>query len=186
MRREFLSRRQLLHRAAGGFGAIALAGLWSESTASAASPLDPLVPRATHFSPRAQRVIFIFATGGASHVDTFDYKPKLFADHGKSAFTDNFAGMGQATAYLKRPNWPFKPYGQSGLMVSDLFPHVGSCADDLCVIRSLHGDSPGHDKATMGMHTGSFNFARPSVGAWVSYGLGSENQNLPSFMVLAP
>jgi hypothetical protein len=187
MRREFLSRRQLLHRAAGGFGAIALAGLLADSAASAASPVDPHFPRATHFSPRAKRVIFIFATGGASHVDTFDHKPKLYESHNKTLTPGEWIwNPGQTTVYLKRPNWEFKPYGRCGTMVSDLFPHVGSCADDLCVIRSMHGDSPGHDKATMGMHTGSFNFARPSVGSWVSYGLGTENQNLPSFMVLAP
>jgi len=177
----------MLRRAAGGFGAIALAGMLDESARAANAPLDPLAPRPPHFAARAKTVIFVFATGGASHVDTFDYKPKLFADHGKSLAADDPYGLkGMGKFFLKRPDWEFKPYGNSGTMISDLFPHLGGCADDLCIIRSLHGDSPGHDKATMGMHTGSFNFARPSIGAWVSYGLGTMNRNLPSFVVLAP
>ena len=185
-----LSRRSFLHRAAGGFGALALAGLWGESalgTAAGGAAGDPLAPRPTHFPARAKTVIFVFATGGASHVDTFDPKPKLYADHGKTLDAAGAYGKGGGKGmFLKRPGWEFKPYGKCGTMVSDLFPHLGACADDLCVIRSMHGDSGGHDKATMGMHTGSFNFARPSIGAWVSYGLGTENRNLPSFVVLAP
>ena len=182
-----LSRRTFLHRAAGGFGAIALAGMHADLAGAAPAPLDPLSPRPPHFAGRAKTVIFVFATGGASHVDTFDYKPKLFSDHGATISADDPYGLkGVGKFFLKRPNWEFKRYGKCGTMISDLFPHLGSCADDLCVIRSLHGDSPGHDKATMGMHTGSFNFARPSIGAWASYGLGTENRNLPSFVVLAP
>jgi hypothetical protein len=185
------SRRELLHRAAGGFGAIALAGMWSDLARAgdaSAALVDPLAPRPTHFPARARTVIFIFSTGGTSHVDTFDHKPKLYESDGKtvSAASPDVARRTAATQFIKRPNWDFKPYGKCGTMVSDLFPHLGQCADDLCVINSLHGDSGGHDKATMGMHTGSFNFARPSIGAWVSYGLGTVNQNLPSFVVLAP
>jgi hypothetical protein len=190
MNRSFfppISRREMLRRAGGGFGGIALAGMLAEQAAAAAVPADPLAPRLGHFPARAKTVIFVFATGGASHVDTFDYKPKLYADHGKSLSADDPYGIkGVVKTYLKRPGWEFKRYGRAGTLVSDLFPHLGACADDLCVIRSMFGDSPGHDKATMGMHTGSFNFARPSVGAWVSYGLGTENRNLPAFVVLAP
>jgi hypothetical protein len=179
------TRREFLHRAAGGFGALALAGLWAE--AAAADAADPLAPRPGHFPARAQRVIFLFSTGGTSHVDSFDYKPKLFADHGKTVTVDNWQGKaGQFNRYLKRPNWQFRPRGRSWIMVSDLFPNLGGVIDDVCVLNAVQGDSTGHDKATMGMHTGSFNFARPSIGAWVSYGLGTENRNLPSFLVLAP
>jgi hypothetical protein len=179
-----LTRRQFLHRAAGGFGAIALAGLWAEAHASATSPI---AARPSYFPARAERVIFLFSTGGTSHVDTFDHKPKLFADHGKSVTIDNWQGkVGRFQRFLTKPRWAFKPRGKSGIMVSDLFPHLGGVMDDVCVLNSLYGDTTGHDKATMGMHTGSFNFARPSIGAWVSYGLGTANRNLPSFMVLAP
>jgi hypothetical protein len=185
-----LSRRQILHRAAGGFGAIALAGIWADLTQAGAAPAalsDPLAPRPTHFPARAKTVIFIFSTGGCSHVDTFDYKPKLYDAHGKTVGdVSPSSRSGAKNNFLKRPNWDFKPYGKAGTRVSDLIPNLGTCADDLCIINSIHGDSGGHDKATMGMHTGSFNFARPSIGAWVSYGLGTENRNLPSFMVLAP
>jgi hypothetical protein len=180
-----LTRREFLHRAAGGFGALALAGIWAE--AAAADNADPLAPRPGHFPARAERVIFLFSTGGASHVDTFDYKPKLFADHGKTVTVDNWQGKsGQFSRFLKRPNWSFRPRGRSGIMVSDLFPNLGGVIDDVCVLNAVQGDSTGHDKATLGMHTGSFNFARPSIGAWVSYGLGTANRNLPSFLVLAP
>ena len=183
-----LSRREMLHRAAGGFGAIALAGIWSElARANPVAAPDPLAPRMGHFPPRAKSVIFIFATGGVAHTDTFDYKPKLYADHGKTMAVTDFAGMGSRDLlYLKRPHWGFKQYGKSGAWVGDIFPHTGSVVDDLCIIRSVTGDSPGHDKATMGMHTGSFNFARPSIGSWVSYGLGTENKSLPSFFVITP
>ena len=186
------SRREMLHRAAGGFGALALAGMLSESSAAEvaaarASPVDPLAARVGHFEPAASSVIFVFSTGGTSHVDSFDYKPKLFADHGKSIHVDNWQGkLGQFERFLKKPNWEFRPRGKSGVMVSDLFPHLGAAIDDVCVLNSVSGDHTGHDKATMGMHTGSFNFARPSIGAWVSYGLGTENRNLPSFVVIAP
>ncbi|MEO6435519.1 MAG: DUF1501 domain-containing protein [Tepidisphaeraceae bacterium] len=184
-----LSRRQFIKRAGGGFGAIALSGMLADQ-ARAERPggfRDPLSPRPSHFAPRAERVIFIFATGGVSHLETFDPKPRLTADHGKTIIAPDPYGLAkQATMYLKRPNVAFQRYGKAGTEISDLFPHLGECADDLCVIRSMHGDSPGHDKATMGMHTGSFDFARPSMGSWVSYGLGTENQNLPSFVVLAP
>jgi hypothetical protein len=180
-----MTRRDMLHRAAGGFGALALAGLWSEVQAAAGT--EPLAPRTGHLPARARQVIFIFSTGGASHVDTFDYKPKLFADAGKTVTVDNWQGKsGKFVRHLKRPNWTFRPRGRGGVMVSDLFPHLGSVIDDVCVLNAVVGDSTGHDKATLGMHTGSFNFARPSIGAWVSYGLGTENRNLPSFLVLAP
>lgn len=187
-RHLMFTRRQMLHRSAGGFGAIALAGLASEAgiVSGSDSNKDPLAARTPHFPARAKNVIFIFSTGGASHVDSFDYKPKLFEDHGKSITIDNWQGKkGNFERVLKKPSWEFRPRGKSGVHVSDLFPEIGNVIDHICVLNSLSGDHTGHDKATMGIHTGSFNVARPSIGAWVSYGLGTENRNLPSFMVLA-
>ena len=179
------TRRELLGRAAGGFGAIALGALLAEQEARAA--IDPLAAKKPHHPARARRVIFLYMTGGVSHVDTFDPKPRLVADHGKTITVDNWQGkLGTFKRYLKRPNWAFKPGGQCGTQVSDLFPHVRGMADDLCVLRSMESDHTNHYEATLGMHTGSFTFARPSVGAWVSYGLGTLNQNLPSFVVIAP
>jgi Protein of unknown function (DUF1501) len=179
------TRRELLTRAAGGFGAIALAGMLADE--AVADSADPLAPRPAHFPARAKRVIFLYMTGGVSHVDTFDYKPKLIADHGRTVTVDNWQGrLGQFTRYLKRPSWAFRRGGQSGIAVSDLFPHVRDVVDDLCVIRSMASDHTNHYESTLGMHTGSFTFARPSLGAWVSYGLGTENRNLPSFVVIAP
>lgn len=182
------SRRQLLQRAAGGFAGIALhAMLADELVADSAKTTDPLAARQPHFPAKAKRVIFLYMTGGVSHVDSFDYKPALFKDHGKKITVDNWQGKrGEFPRYLKKPDWEFRPGGQSGLMVSDLFPHIRDVVDDLCVIRSMESDHTNHYEATLGMHTGSWTFARPSIGAWVSYGLGTENQNLPSFMVVAP
>jgi hypothetical protein len=151
--------------------------------------LDPLAPRSPHFTPKAKRVIFLFMSGGVSHVDTFDPKPKLTADHGKPVTLDHPETRnrpGYEKLFLKQPQWTFKPRGQCGTEVSDLFPSVGRCMDDVCLIRSMHTDHSNHYNATLGMHTGSFNVARPSIGAWVSYGLGTFNRNLPSFLVIAP
>ncbi|MCE9526125.1 MAG: DUF1501 domain-containing protein [Planctomycetales bacterium] len=183
------TRRELLSAAAGGFGAIALRGILAEEAASnkPAQPADPLAARLPHFAPRAKSVIFLYMTGGVSHVDTFDHKPKLAADHGKSITVDNWQGkLGKFTRFLKGPGWKFAPGGTCGTQVSDLFPNVRTVVDDLCVIRSLESNHTNHYEGTLGMHTGSWSFARPSIGAWVSYGLGTENRNLPSFMVIAP
>ncbi len=137
---------------------------------------DPLAPKPPHFPGKAKRVIFLYLSGGVSHVDTFDHKPRLFADGGKRL---------NNRTYL-RPSWEFKRRGKCGTEVSDLFPHLGECVDDICVIRSMHGDHTDHFQATLGVHTGSVTVARPSLGSWISYGLGTENRNLPSFVVLAP
>ncbi len=177
------SRREFLSRASGGFGALALAGLIGETHAADS---DPLAPRVPHFPAKADRVIFIFSTGGVSHVDTFDRKPNLIRDHGKSMTASRWLNKpGQFERFLIKPRWDFKQYGQSGIWVSDLFPNVGSVIDDVCVLNAMHCESDGHDKATLAAHTG-VQLARPSIGAWASYGLGTENRNLPSFMVLAP
>ena len=178
------SRREFLGRASGGFAAVALAGLANELQAT---PANPLAARNGHHVAKADRVIFLYSTGGASHIDTFNYRPQLAADHGKSITASRWLNKsGDFKRFLIKPRWAFKQYGQSGTWVSDLFPHLGSVIDDVCVLNAMHCESDGHDKATLAAHTGSAQFARPSAGSWVSYGLGTVNQNLPSFMVLAP
>jgi hypothetical protein len=180
------SRRELFRRAAGGFASIALAGMLGEEQAKAATA-DPLAPRLPLLPAKAKRGIFMYMTGGVSHVDSFDPKPKLVADHGKTIAVDNWQGKrGQFKRFLKQPQWAFKPGGTCGTEVSDLFPNVRNVVDDLCVIRSLESNHTNHYEGTLGIHCGSWTFARPSIGAWVSYGLGTENQNLPSFLVIAP
>jgi hypothetical protein len=154
-----------------------------------AEEADPLAARSTHFAPRAKNVIFLFMTGGVSHIDTFDPKPKLTSDAGKEVKFDHPEikdRPGYERIFLKRPQWEFSHYGQCGTEVSSLFPHVGGCMDEIALIRSMHTSHSNHYNATLGMHTGSFNFARPSIGSWVSYGLGAENRNLPSFITIAP
>lgn len=183
------TRRDWLHRAAGGFGAIALNGMLADELHANdyKTSADPLAPKQPHHTPRAKRVIFLYMTGGVSHVDSFDPKPKLIANHGKTITVDNWQGkLGEFKRYLKKPNWQFKPGGQSGIEVSDLFPHVRGVVDDLCVIRSMESNHTNHYESTLGMHCGSWEFARPSIGAWTSYGLGTVNRNLPSFVVIAP
>lgn len=148
---------------------------------------DPLAPKAGHFPAKAKRVIFLYMSGGVSHVDSWDPKPQLMTDGDKTIAVNEFQGRkGDFTMYLKRPQWNFQPHGLCGTQVSDLFPHMAECVDDLCVIRSLQSDHTNHYEATLGIHTGSFTFARPSIGAWLSYGLGTINRNLPSFVVIAP
>jgi hypothetical protein len=153
---------------------------------------DPLRPQPGHFAPKAKSVIFLNMSGGVSHVDSFDYKPALFEDQGKTYQVPEimlraFAPNNRAAAkYFKRPDWNFAQHGKSGLWISDMFPHVAQCADELCVINSMRNSHADHFQATLGMHTGSVTFPRPSIGSWVSYGLGTFNKNLPSFVVIAP
>jgi hypothetical protein len=150
---------------------------------------DPLAPREPHFPAKAKNVIFLFMTGGVSHVDTFDPKPELTKQHGKEIKANHPEikdRPGYERIYLKRPQWEFRPHGECGTEVSSLFPHVATCVDDMAVIRSMHTSHSNHYNATLGMHTGSFNFSRPSIGSWVTYGLGTINRNLPGFVVIAP
>ena len=157
-----------------------LPGLLSEMLDAAPAGKDagnPLAPKKPHFAPKAKRVIFLFMTGAVSHVDTFDPKPYLTKHHNEKA---------NGNRYYKGSDWKFKRYGESGIEVSDLFPHIGSVIDDICVIRSMRNINGDHFGATIGIHTGSATFNRPSIGSWVSYGLGTVNQNLPSFMVISP
>jgi len=180
-----LSRRQMLRHSAGGLGGLALAGMLGRQAHAAA--VNPLAPHATHLPAKAKSVIFLYMTGGVSHVESFDHKPKLIADHGKEVTIDNWQGKtGEFKRFLVGPHWGFAPGGKSGIQVSDLFPHTRRIVDDLCVIRSMESDHTNHYEATLEIHTGSFTFARPSIGSWVSYGLGTENQNLPSFVAIAP
>ena len=161
-------------------GSIMLPAVFSHLLSQEArGEVNELAPKAPHFPGKAKRVIFIYLPGGASHVDSFDYKPKLIDDAKNGRLYE-----GRRT--LLPPRWEFKPRGKSGIMTSDLFPHIGDSVDDLCLINSMRGDHNDHFQATMGIHTGSVTFKRPSLGSWVSYGLGTENQNLPSFVVLAP
>ena len=157
-------------------GGLLLPGILSELL-GAAELDNPLAPKPPHFPPKAKRVIFLFMTGGVSHIDTFDPKPFLTANHGKPA---------KGKSFYKGADWKFRRYGKSGIEVSDLFPETGSVIDDICVIRSMKNINGDHFGATIGIHTGSATFNRPSMGSWVSYGLGTENQNLPSFVVIAP
>ncbi|MCX7422508.1 MAG: DUF1501 domain-containing protein, partial [Planctomycetia bacterium] len=173
------SRRSVVQSLVGG--SLLLPGIISELLAAddKSADGDPLAPKAPHFTPRAKRIIFMNMSGGASHVDSFDYKPKLVADHNKpyqvpAKMLEAFAPNNRVVEkYFKRPQWEFKQRGESGLWISDLFPHIAECADDLCLIRSMRNDHADHFQATLGIHTGSVTFARPSIGSWVSHGLGT-------------
>src|SRR4029079_10850704 len=144
----------------------------------------PLSPKKPHHAPKAKRVIWLFSTGGVSQMDTFDPKPKLFAADGKTLGVGG--GLSLEKRPLLKPRWAFKPGGKCGTEVSDLFPNLRDRRDDICLIRSMTTDNNEHFQATLAIHTGSFFFARPSLGSWISYGLGTFNQNLPSFVVIAP
>jgi hypothetical protein len=172
------SRRTLLKTAASGFGYLAFASL---STFAADKKPNPLTPKAPHFPARAKRVIFLCMEGAPSHVDTFDYKPRLNADNGKRI------GKGRVpTASLLASPWKFTQHGKSGLWISELFPEVAKHADELCLLRSMMTEVPAHPQAFVAMHTGLFQFRRPSLGAWTLYGLGTENENLPGFITISP
>src|SRR5581483_7369145 len=169
-------------------GCCAASGLGLYPALSLAAALHdgkPLAPERTHFPPKAKNLIVIFLTGGVSHVDTFDFKPKLQADHGKKVFSRELRDANDKPFYLIRSPFQFVPHGHSGLVVCELFPHLGALVDDLCVIRSLHTDILEHFQATLAMHTGSATVPMPSLGSWLSYGLGTKNQKLPPYVVLA-
>src|SRR5262245_46162480 len=175
------SRRTALRSMIGG--SLLLPGILSRLLA-ADSPADPLAPKKPHYEPKAKCVIFLFSTGGVSHMDTFDYKPKLFSADGKTLGIGG--GISTEQRPLLKPRWQFRPGGKCGTLVSDLFPHLRVRMDDICLVRSMNTDNNEHFQATLAIHTGSYFFARPSLGSWLSYGLGTENQNLPSFVVIAP
>jgi len=184
-----ISRRHLLRSSAAGFGYLAFASLLADEAAASTPPVrsdDPLAPRPPHFRARAKRVIFLFMKGGPSHVDTFDYKPFLQRDHGLPyPFARPRVTFASTGSLLASP-WRFRKYGACGMEVSELFPHVAQCVDDICFIHSVHGTNPAHGGAVLKLHTGSDNFVRPSIGSWVTYGLGTENRNLPGFVTICP
>ncbi len=181
-----MTRRASIRSLVGG--SLLLPGIVSDLLAQGQPTLgeasgNPLAPRAPHFAGRARRVIFIFSNGGVSHMDTFDHKPKLFAADGKTLGVGG--GLSNQQRRLLRPGWEFRPGGRCGTLVSDLVPHLRECMDEICLIRSMKSDDNEHYQATLAIHTGSFFFSRPSLGSWVSYGLGTLNQNLPSFVVIS-
>ena len=178
------SRRQALKTTSCGFGYLALAGIAAEA-AAAGHPNSPLAPKTPHFAPKAKRVIFLCMRGGPSHVDTFDYKPELETHAGKSPGEVEGA-TSQKGRKLKPSPWKFRQHGDSGLPISDLYPNLSKHADDLCLINGAHTTLPNHPQALVQLHTGQFQFVRPSVGSWVLYGLGTENQDLPGFITLKP
>ncbi|MDB5353319.1 MAG: hypothetical protein JWN86_4566 [Planctomycetota bacterium] len=189
---ESLHRRDAIKQFANGFGMLGLAGLFSQeaSSARAADPAEreanPLSVRSPMFPAKAKRVIFLFMSGGPSHVDTFDPKPLLDRDNGKPLPFAKPSLERTKTGNLLKSPFKFAKHGQSGTDVSELFPNVARCVDDLCVIRSMVADNINHNGACLQMNTGEQAFSRPSMGSWLVYGLGSENQNLPGFVVISP
>ena len=183
-----LSRRTMLRRSALGFGSLGLYSLLQESDLLAGPASGgPLASKRPHFAPRAKRIIFLFMHGGVSHVDTFDPKPRLDSDNGKPLpIKRSLTFNAKEAGGLMRSPWEFKRRGESGIPVSELFPEVATCADDLCVIRSMVGEGVDHGAAMLQLFTGTFSFSRPSMGAWTLYGLGTENQNLPGFITIKP
>src|SRR5881396_1435600 len=185
----FLTRRDFLSRCGLGFGMLSLANLLGPqalaATAEGISANSPLAPRAPHFPAKAKRAIHIFANGGPSHVDTFDPKPALARLHGKPLPMDNLKTERRTGSAFQSP-YKFQKYGQSGIEVSELFPKVAEHIDDMTVIRSMHADVPNHEPSLLLMNCGEARLPRPSVGSWVTYGLGTINQNLPGFISMCP
>jgi len=194
-RRAPLTRRDALCRIGNGFGMMAFAGMVGQSLSAAG--LDQAggktalkaaaagLAKGLHHPARATRVIFLFMNGGLSQVDSFDPKPMLAKYHGQP-LPGGTVMTERKTGSLMQSPFSFTKYGQSGLEVSELFPHVGACADDICVIRSMHTDIPNHEPSMLMMNTGHSQVGRPSMGAWLTYGLGTDNQNLPGYVVLCP
>ena len=186
--RQPLTRRDALCRIGNGFGMLAFAGLVGESIVRAAGPLaqsGELDPRKLDHPARAKRVIFLFMNGGLSQVDSFDPKPMLDKYHGQPLPGGTVATERKTGALMRSP-FTFKKYGRSGIEVSELFPHVGECADDICFIRSVYTDIPNHEPSMLMMNTGHTQVGRPSLGSWLTYGLGTDNKNLPGYVVLCP
>jgi hypothetical protein len=188
---RFLTRRDFLGRCGMGFGMLSLAGILAPELVFAAGVerdgggLSPLSPKAPQFPAKAKRIIHIFANGGPSHVDTFDPKPALARLHGKPLPMDNLKTERRTGAAFQSP-FKFKQYGQSGIEVSELFPRVAEHIDDIAVIRSMHADVPNHEPSLLLMNCGESRLPRPSMGSWVTYGLGTVNQNLPGFITMCP
>jgi hypothetical protein len=188
-----LNRRDLLRRAGGTLGLVGLSsvladsGLLAATAESKAAAINPLAPKAPHFAARATRLIFLFMNGGPSHVDTFDPKPEL-TRHAGETLPESLAAKNsrRKSGKLLASPFTFAKHGESGIEVSELFPHVARHIDDLCVVRSMHTDNPNHEPGLLLMNTGNMQPIRPSMGSWLTYALGSENQNLPGYIVLCP
>ena len=176
-----LTRRRMLQTSAAGFGALALNAMLAEEARGGA-----LAPREAPALPKAKRVIFVFMHGGPSQVDLFDPKPALTRDNGKPLPFDKPRIVSAQTGNLLASPWEFKQHGQSGAAVSELLPHLASIVDDLCIVRSMYCSNSRHGGALLELHTGSDTFTRPSMGSWINYGLGTENQNLPGFITINP
>lgn len=183
----FLSRRQMLHRVGAGMGAIGLATTLAgdQVIASPQAAVNPLAAKPPMFAPRAKRIIHLFMNGGPSQVDTFDPKPQLTKYDGQRPPTAEIKTERKTGALMKSP-FSFQKHGESGLEISEIFPHLSRCADDLCVIRSMHTNIPNHEPSLLMMTSGETQPTRPSMGSWLLYGLGTENENLPGFVVLCP
>ena len=184
-----VTRRDALCRIGSGFGMMAFAGLVGDSLSAAGltqgKPGAPKLSKGLHHPARAKHVIFLFMNGGLSQVDSFDPKPLLAKHHGQP-LPGGTVATERKTGTLMQSPFSFSRYGKSGLEVSELFPHVGACADDICVIRSMHTDIPNHEPSMLMMNTGHIQVGRPSIGSWLTYGLGSDNENLPGYVVLCP
>src|SRR5437588_4179403 len=186
-----LNRRQMLKCFANGFGILGLAGLLAEdflssALADTAASASPLLLRPPHFPARAKRVIFLFMSGGPSHVDTFDPKPRLADDNGKPLPFEKPKLERTKTGNLLASPYTFQKHGRSGIEVSELLPRLAECVDEMCIIRSMVADNINHNGACLQMNTGEQAFSRPSLGSWLLYGLGSENQDLPGYVVISP
>ena len=171
-----VSRREMLTRSGVGFGMLGLSSLLAEESQAAQLSRDPMAPKPPHFPARAKNVIFLFMNGGPSHVDTFDPKPELKTQEGKP---------GKGGKYMPSP-FGFKKYGESGIDVSDIYPHVATHVDEMCILRGMHTTTPNHEPGLLMMNSGAQQPIRPCLGSWLNYGLGTENQNLPGFVVLCP
>ena len=189
-----ITRRKVLERTGCGFGMLAAAGLanqfGSQQAIAGSTIANPLKAKQPHFPPRAKRVIFLFMQGGPSHVDTFDLKPKLAELDGEMVKFDDARTLAK-TKQVKphrvfESRWKFRQYGECGQPVSELFPYIAQHVDDLCFLKGMHTDGVAHGPSTLFMHTGSINLIRPSMGSWILYGLGSENDNLPGFISIQP
>ncbi len=177
-----LSRRDMLQRVGTGLGVLGLAGILSNESQAA----SPLAAKQAHFPAKAKRVIHLFMNGGPSQVDTFDPKPGLTKYNGKNPPAGVYRKTERGTRALMQSPFKFSKHGQSGVEVSDLFPNIATCIDDMCVIRSMHTDVPNHEPSLLMMTCGNSQPVRPSMGSWLLYGLGAENQDLPGFVVMCP
>jgi hypothetical protein len=187
------TRREFLWETGAGFTGVALTGLLSADgffrgaarASGTGEHVNPLAPRRPHFTPKARSVIFLFMYGGPSHIETFDYKPRLYPLDGRTVEVRTFGRGGRRNqGRIVGPRWQFRQYGQCGKWVSDLFPHVGGCVDDIAFVHSMYAESPQHGSAMLMMNSGRLLGGHPCLGSWATYGLGSENENLPGFVVM--